>query len=240
MQGQNVKMKKLQKEFLKVFAKAADNFALTGGTALEIYYLHHRFSVDLDFFSPKYDVKEASRIIAAFKKIGKCKIKLENEFVLASHAKVRFYHVENKELGRPLKIDFVEDVIFDQPRIERFEGVPVYSVKNIYIQKISTITGTREKIDDAGRQFMQGRREARDAFDIYMLSKKIKPLHIFLKSLSSPMQRGMAHWYQTFSRQDLKMGLLDLDIYDKKFDSRGMIVYLENEMKKFTKEVLSE
>lgn len=31
----------------------AKNFYLTGGTALAAFYLHHRYSEDLDFFSGK-------------------------------------------------------------------------------------------------------------------------------------------------------------------------------------------
>ncbi len=43
----------LQKEFLEVFAGLADQsqFYLTGGTALAEYYLGHRLSFDLDFFT---------------------------------------------------------------------------------------------------------------------------------------------------------------------------------------------
>ena len=100
------------------------------------------------------------------------------------------------------------------------------------------ITGSRLGEDGLGREAIQGRKEARDIFDIYMLSKKIKPLHIFLKEVPQQQQRGMVHWYRTFSRQDLKLALLDLDIYDKKFNSREMIIYLENEIKKFAKGVI--
>ena len=94
------------------------------------------------------------------------------------------------------------------------------------------------KEDDVGRQVTQGRKEARDAFDIYMLSKKITPLSIFLKKQPGYIKRGITHWYQTFSRQDLKLGLMDLDIYDKKFDAAQMIVYLDNQVKGFIKEMI--
>lgn len=42
-----------QKIFLQEFAKTelSDIFRLTGGTALSAFYLEHRFSDDLDFFS---------------------------------------------------------------------------------------------------------------------------------------------------------------------------------------------
>lgn len=85
---------------------------------------------------------------------------------------------------------------------------------------------------------MQGRRQSRDVFDIYMLSKKIKPLHIFMKKIPAVLQRGMVHWYRAFSRQDLKLALLDLDIYDKKFNAREMVIYLEKEIKTFISEAI--
>lgn len=232
-------IRKIQYKILNIFAKRARDFALTGGTALELYYLKHRFSADLDFFSPKYSQKEIDNIISSIKEVfGKGKVKLESEFAMPNRAEVKFFTVIAKGLKRPLKIDIVEDVLFDKPHIKRFDKVRVYSVEDIYLQKIFTITGILPKFDDIGRQIMEGRREARDTFDIYMLSKKIRPLHNFLTTIPSQYQRGIVHWYRTFSRQDLKLGLLELDIYDKEFDSKEMIVYLENEIKQFITEVL--
>lgn len=234
----DVRIRKAQKKILDIFAKRAGSFALAGGTALELYYLCHRFSFDLDFFSPQYDLAEIGALAAEFRKAAKSKIKLESEFIASGRAKVRFYTLPVEGSARPLKIDFVEDTLFTKPMIKRFAGVPVYSVKNIYIQKLVAISGTHPEIDEIGRQWTQERREARDIFDLYMLSMKIKPLHIFLKDASGVIQKGIIHWYQTFSRQELKLALLDLDIYDTKFDAKEMIIYLENEIKQFIKQVL--
>ena len=232
----DTKIRKAQNEILGVFVKEAKGFALAGGTALELYYLHHRFSRDLDFFSPEYDVKEIERLISAFEKRIKNKIKLQSEFAIKGRARVRFYIVPVKSLRAPFKIDFVEEVIFSKPHIKRIKGVRVYSAEDIYLQKIIAVAGMKPAIDETGREIIEGgRREARDAFDIYMLSKKIKPLHLFLKSVPRYLQRGIVHWYRSFSRQEMKLGLLDLDIYDKKFNSKEMITYLENEIKKFAK-----
>lgn len=232
-------IKKTQVKVLDIFSKAKTDFALSGGTALELYYLNHRFSADLDLFSPKYSLREIDNIISLVKaEFGKRRVVLESEFMAAGRAQVRFYTVSANSLKRPLKIDFIEDVLFAQPVIKRFNGVRVYSVENVYLQKIAAISGTRPQTDDMGREVMQGRREARDVFDIYMLSRKIKALHIFLKGVSSQLQRGMVHWYRTFSRQDIKLALLDLDIYDRKFNSKEMIIYLENEIKQFIARVL--
>lgn len=232
------RVREAQKKILSVFGKEAQDFALAGGTALELYYLKHRFSADLDFFSAKYDLAEINGLVSAFKKEMDAKVELESEFIVSGRAKVRFYTIPIKGSDRPLKIDFVEDVLFTKPVIKKIEGVRVYRVEDIYLQKIVAIAGIQPEIDDIGRQITQGRREARDVFDIYILSKKIQPLHVFLKKVSGQLQRGMIHWYRTFSRQELKLVLLDLDIYDKKFNSKEMIIYLEDEIKQFTKEVI--
>jgi len=233
-------IRKLQLDILDIFKKNTKDFALAGGTALELYYLNHRFSADLDFFSPLYDLKEIEDLIFAFKRSFKCNIKLEQEFSFSQRAKARFYIVSLKGFKRPLKIDFIEDVIFSKPEINRIEGLPVYSAENIYLQKIYALSGMATQIDEIGRPIFKGRGEARDVFDIYMLSKKIKPLSLLLKNVSPTLQRGIVHWYRTFSRQEIKISVLDLDIYDKKFNAQEMIVYLENEIKKFIKEEFLE
>lgn len=233
-------IRRLQLEVLEAFKKHTKDFALSGGTALEIYYLNHRFSADLDFFSPKYSLKEIECLVSAFKKLLKCNIKLEQEFILPQKAKARFYVLNFKTIKRPLKIDFIEDVLFTKPKIKKIEGMPVYSVENIYLQKIYALIGMSTSMDEVGRPIFRGRNEARDVFDIYMLSKKIKPLSLILKKISPALQRGIIHWYRTFSRQQLKLSLLDLDIYEKNFNAQEMIIYLEDEIKKFIKEELLE
>jgi predicted nucleotidyltransferase component of viral defense system len=45
-------IRQAQLEALRAFARTTKSFALSGGTALELFYLKHRFSRDLDFFSP--------------------------------------------------------------------------------------------------------------------------------------------------------------------------------------------
>jgi predicted nucleotidyltransferase component of viral defense system len=235
----DAKIRQAQRRVLTLFAKEATSFALAGGTALELYYLHHRFSGDLDFFSPQFTISEIDRLIAVLKKKMDSTIHLESEMMTGGKARVRFYTMPIKGSERPLKIDFVEDVFFEAPSIHAIEGVRVYSAENIYFQKIAAIGGTRSETDAVGRTVMEGRREARDVYDVYMLSKTIQPLQQFLHTVPSLLQRGMVHWYRTFSRQELKLSLLDMAIYDKQFNSSEMIKYLENEIKHFMREVSS-
>ncbi len=235
----NENIRAAQKKVLKVFSRNAERFALSGGTALELYYLHHRFSVDLDFFSTVYDVREIDHLVEEFGKVLEADAVLENELRAGNKAKVRFYTIPLDVSGRFLKIDFIEDITSEEPKIENFSGVRVYGAESIYLQKIAAVTGTRSNIDHTVREIMQGRVEARDAFDIYMLSKKIKPLHVFLKDSPKYMQRGIVQWYRRFSRTDLKLSLLDLDIYSKVFDAKEMITYLEKEVEKFIQETVA-
>jgi len=231
-------IRSIQQKILKVLAKYSKTFALSGGTALDLYYLHHRFSKDLDFFSPNYNIKEINYLIEKIKQETKQKIKLEEELTSTGLAKVRFYAIPIEGYKEPLKLDFVEDVIFKKPTIRRFKGVPVYDVKNIYIQKIFAITGTHLVENHIGREITTGRIAARDIFDIYKLSQNVCPLHKFLLNLPKQQQRGMVQWYRSYSRQELKIDLLELDIYDKNFDSSKMIAYLDNEMKKFIEMII--
>jgi len=233
----NKTLRSFQLEVLNIFKGVKTGFALAGGTALEIYYLQHRFSSDLDFFSATYSKNEIEAIVLVLKSISGVKLILENEIKLNRAARVVFYTLSRKGLERPLKIDFVEDNLIDHPKIVKFSGVPVYSVEDIYTQKIFAVSGTSIRYDDTGRDFSEGRKEARDAFDIYMLSKKMMPLHKFIQKMPKYAQRGLIHWYHTFSRHDLKIGLIDLDIYDQSFNSQEMLIYLENEIKEFIRTI---
>lgn len=233
-------IRKAQKNILRVFAQQRTGFALAGGTALELYYLHHRFSSDLDFFSPDYDHQEIRRLISAFKKKAFDSIQLENELMAPGKAQVQFYSVPIKGANRPLKLDFIEDVFLKKPVIQKHQGVRVYSVKDIYNHKIAAISGSHTQFDEIGRSFIEGRKASRDVFDLYMLSKKIQPLHQIMQNIQPLWQKGMVHWYRTFSRQDLKLDLVDMDIYEQHFDAGEMIRYLESEMKQFIKKVIHQ
>ncbi len=235
----DLKLREAQFKVLGIFKEKARKFALAGGTALELYYLKHRFSADLDFFSGDYDVKEIERLFLAFKSFFK-KISLENDFYAPNKARVRFYTIPLSAAGKALKIDFVEDVINRRPKIKTIDRLRVYDAQTIYLMKLYAIAGTSPGVDDIGRTVISGRRQARDVFDVYMLSKKIKPLNMFLQTAPVHIQRGMIHWYRSFSRQDCKLALLDLGIYDEKFNAREMIAYLEDEIETFIKQMIEK
>lgn len=227
------KIRRTQLKVLNIFKKHSKTFALGGGTALELFYLKHRFSKDLDFFSADYSAREIQRIIQALSKEAGSKITLENQFESANKAKVRFYLLHVQGYDYPLKIDFIEEVFFTNPEIKRFKSIPVYSSEQIYLQKIMAITGGRLSLDAAGRNGITGRGEIRDVVDVYYLSKKIRPLHEFLRSVPRVQQRGMVQWYRSYSRHEFKIGYMDFEVYDTKLYSTDIIRYLDDEIEAF-------
>lgn len=229
-----------QLELLKIFSKSSKTFALAGGTALELFYLKHRFSMDLDFFSPRYSVKEIEGIVLKFNKSLDRPLKLEDELFTRDRARVRFYTAKVKGTRLPLKLDFVEDVYFESPAIKKFKGIHVYSIEDIYTQKIMTLVGSNLRQDITGREIITGRKEARDIVDVYYLSEKICPLHKFIKNFSDIYKRGIVYWYRTYSREELKFGVLDLDIYDKNFNIANLIKHFDEEVKKIISKSLGE
>lgn len=231
-------LRKLQLDVLSAAAVNLSSFALSGGTALELFYLNHRFSRDLDFFSPKYNQKEIEIILNSISKNLNVNINLENKLSVSSNAKVQFYTLNKKESSNILKIDFIEDINFEKPDYSIFNNVPVYKVDLIYLQKIFAIIGNAPVLDATGQNIPAGRNEVRDIIDLYYLSKKIKPLHLFINTLTKQQQRALFKWYQTFSRHDFKLQFLDYEIYDKNIDSRTIILYLENEIKTYTKDLI--
>lgn len=234
----NLKIREAQLKVLNLFSQNRKSFALSGGTALELFYLKHRYSRDIDFFSPAFNKKEIQYLISVFKKRLGMMLQLENEFLTDNRARVIFYTLLVKGSSYPLKIDFVEDVLFEKPLIKKFNRIPVYDSTCIYFQKIVAITGTNVPYDAIGRERITGRGEIRDIVDVYYLSQKIEPLHLYMKGLPKRYQRGMVQWYRNFSRQEFKIGYLDLDMYDKNITGVEIIRYLENEIKTFITEFL--
>ena len=52
-----------QEKVLKALEGKIDNFYLAGGTALSLFYFHHRQSDDLDFFTQEFNQDMINKII---------------------------------------------------------------------------------------------------------------------------------------------------------------------------------
>jgi predicted nucleotidyltransferase component of viral defense system len=129
-------LSKNQIDLLSLLAKEntiTDNFYLTGGTALAEFYLHHRLSEDLDFFSE--NEFEPQAISALLKKIQKA----------AGIKKVSYEQSFNRNLFfLTLKDDSIktEFTYFPFTRIDikqKFGKLSVDSLLDIAVNKIFTI-----------------------------------------------------------------------------------------------------
>lgn len=109
------------------------NFYLTGGTALAEFYLQHRLSEDLDFFSEnEFNPQDISIIL---KKISKQAGIKEIDFEQSFNRNLFFLELKNDVI----KTEFT---YFPFPGIEnrkKYEGIPVDSLMDIVVNKIFTI-----------------------------------------------------------------------------------------------------
>jgi len=139
----------LQKAGTNKFIK--DNFYLTGGTALAAFYLHHRYSEDLDFFSEnEVDLLALDVFIKGQKQgLGIQQI----DFQQSNNRNLFFLNLDNEVL----KAEFT---YFPFPRIEKgmeMAGVQVDSLLDIAVNKLFTI---------------YQRTKARDYIDLYLICKE--------------------------------------------------------------------
>jgi len=145
-----------QRKVLELISKEnyfTERFYLTGGTALSEFYLKHRISEDLDFFTEKEEVNPI--VIARFlnfnsKKLGLEKFDTKRVFGLYSF----FLHFKDKQV---LKVDFN---YYPFPRIEKglkFNNLEINSIYDIAVDKVHTAV-------------LQPR--ARDFIDLYFIIKK--------------------------------------------------------------------
>lgn len=111
-----------------------NDFYFTGGTALSAFYLKHRYSEDLDFFSRKqFDPKAVEMVIENLSK--KYKFEYTSEFIEV----VQIFMIKFKNLN-PVKVDFayypyrkIEDVVI-------IDGIKVDSLLDIAVNKLHTVT----------------------------------------------------------------------------------------------------
>lgn len=144
-----------QVKILKTFFSShlGKQFFLTGGTALAAFYLGHRQSQDLDFFTLKsFDSFKLEKLIKniAEETLSTIKTKIKTS---------DYYEVylENKKEGWIQRLDFVKEqpVVFGKKKI--VDGVTVDSLENIASNKILTI---------------YGRLEPKDYLDLYFIFKE--------------------------------------------------------------------
>lgn len=138
-------------EFAK-FKPLPEQFYLTGGTALSVFYLSHRYSNDLDFFSEQ---EPKDQIITAFMKKISSLVGLKHRFTVIEQTRVFEFQKKGKLL---LKVDFA---YYPYPRLRKgktHHGVSVDSLLDIATNKLLLVSQ---------------RSDIKDFVDLYFLLKKV-------------------------------------------------------------------
>ena len=146
----------LQKKFISSLAKNrtfCKHFYLTGGTALSAYYLNHRYSEDLDFFSfTEIDILATD----VFLKKVKASLKIKKtDFQQSFNRNIFFLHT-TKEI---LKVEFTYFPFEPIEKPVNKDGIFVDSITDIATNKAFTICQNPR---------------ARDFIDLYFILNKYK------------------------------------------------------------------
>ena len=144
-------LNKNQKILIKLLSASllVKKFYLSGGTALSAFYLHHRLSVDLDFFSDKpFSYEE----LTVFLNTVKEKFNLKDIPVVKIFDRWQFT-IEAKE---PVKIEFV---YFNH---EKKRLRPLKKYMNIFVDSLDDIAANKTLA-------YFDRNEPKDLFDLYYL-----------------------------------------------------------------------
>lgn len=126
-----------QHHFLELATKEkeiTDWFLLVGGTALSEFYLHHRLSEDLDFFSTsEVNDKLIERIISKY-----IKRFAGSHFTKRKYMGLYIYQIYHKN-GEVLKIDFNHFVFEQLEPGKNFKTLKIASLWDITIDKFYTL-----------------------------------------------------------------------------------------------------
>lgn len=209
-----------QINFLKKFGEEiilTRNFYLTGGTPLAAFYLNHRYSEDLDFFSEReFDILSIDIFLQKYKKeLNINKIDYEQSF----NRNLFFLHFSDEIL----KTEFT---FFPFSRIEKGSqnyGVDTDSLFDIAVNKLFTI---------------YQRVKARDYIDLFFICEKekysvadlIKKAKIKFDWHIDPLQLGV-QFIKSVEAEDWPRMI-------KPLDKKDLITFFENEAKKLKDQIL--
>lgn len=199
------------KDILFAIKNKTGSFYLAGGTALSLFYFQHRLSEDLDFFTQKFDLGEVKKVIETIESFTGQKAVLKAENTKPEFVKMQGFDIRMRS-GTKIKVDFVQDCLKLLKNLNEFNGIPVLSVEDIYLRKIFAAAGSLVTTNLVGKpDIAGGRQEAKDYFDLYVLSHTFMPLSKFAREFCGPVQKeGLIRWFNTFDRFRMKSGLLEL------------------------------
>jgi len=144
------KLYPLQDDTLKIISGTPNDFYLSGGTALGRFYLHHRFSDDLDFF-----LNQSADFTHQVEQIFQS-LKLNQIQFSVGIKSTDFVRISLRKEQVILKVEFVNDVAYHYGDLKIFPLFPrVDNWRNILSNKLTALE----------------RREPKDIADILFLAR---------------------------------------------------------------------
>ena len=209
-----------QQKVLRDFKKSSlsKNFYLSGGTALAEFYLHHRLSEDLDFFTQEeLNLDELKKFInAVCKRISVKKVEFQHGYGLYT-----FFITDVK--NEKYKIDFGQYPFAPIEKLKNFNGISVESLFDIAANKAHTIAF---------------RPRLRDFIDLYFIIQQ-KPDWSFQELLKRSFEKFEMRADALQVGQNLLevKKQIDMPIMIKKIDLLAIEKFFLNEAKMLEKEI---
>ncbi len=132
----------VQERFLKFFKQSAlsEYFYFTGGTALSEFYLQHRYSYDLDFFTDKIKALDINAILSFLHSLSDIK-------------EVRYDKIYDRRLfflkisDRNLKVEFSLYPFKRITECKNIDGLVVDSFDDLFVNKLAALSDRDEEKD---------------------------------------------------------------------------------------------
>ena len=176
-----------QKQILAALGNSAlsSSFYLTGGTALSAYYLHHRFSEDLDFFAA---AQEALMGVTTITTNIARQLSVEVEFTRTFPTFVECFFTNSA--GDSVKVDFAYDTPFRlQPTtLDAQFGIQVDSLTDVACNKLSALFG---------------RSESKDFVDVYFICREVMPFTELYRQ-AQEKHLGMTNYWLAMAMQNIQ------------------------------------
>lgn len=146
-----------QQELLKAIGGSdlARNFYLTGGTALAVFYLHHRYSEDLEFFSP--DPNAVRLVQPALRRIAD-QLDVRLEFSRTFNTFVECFLTSEDE--ERVKLDFAQDTPY------RLQPTEYNQLFNLQVENSLDIAANKLSA-------LFERAAEKDFVDIYVINREL-------------------------------------------------------------------
>lgn len=177
----------LQDCFLERFfaGPLADQFYLTGGTALARFYFHHRESLDLDLFTNDFgqNFAQVNQVVLGILHV--LELRITSQVVTDTFIQ----YIVADPAGTALKVDLVKDIpVHFSPPLER-DGIRLDSLENIGSNKVLAVFG---------------RTDAKDFIDLYWIlhHTELKFDQLFLQAKQK--DSGLSELYLAYALQNVE------------------------------------